>query len=62
MQFHHVRNLSNKDYIFHSFLSAQQQKMNFFCYVIKRSPSNFLNKTQLKIKIKINFFNWVGPS
>jgi hypothetical protein len=23
------------------------------CYIIKRSPSNFLNKTQLKIKLKI---------
>jgi hypothetical protein len=31
------------------------------CYVIKRSPSNFLNKTQLKIKIKNDFFNWFGP-
>jgi hypothetical protein len=29
MQFHRVRNLSNKDYIFHGFLSAQQQKLNF---------------------------------
>ena len=26
------------------------------CYVIKRFLSNFLNKTQLKIKIKIKFF------
>ena len=26
------------------------------CYVIKRSSFNFLNKTQLKIKIKIVFF------
>jgi len=29
------------------------------CYAIKRSPSNFLNKTQLKI---LKFFNWVGPN
>jgi len=29
MQFHHVRNLSNKNYIFYGFLSAQQQKLNF---------------------------------
>jgi len=26
------------------------------CYVIKRSPSNFWKKTQLKIKIKTDFF------
>jgi hypothetical protein len=35
VQFHHVRNLSNKKYIFYGFLSAQQQyhqeqKLNFF--------------------------------
>jgi hypothetical protein len=33
-----------------------------FCkyYVIKQSPSNFSNKTQLK-KIKINFFSQIRP-
>ena len=27
MQFHHVRNLSSKDYILHGFLSAQQHRV-----------------------------------
>jgi hypothetical protein len=32
------------------------------CYIIKRSSSNFLNKTQLKNKNKNwIFFNWVRP-
>ena len=28
VQCYRIRNLSNKDYIFHGFLSAQQQKLN----------------------------------
>jgi hypothetical protein len=34
MQCHYIRNLSNKDYIFHGFLSAQQQKLNFLIYIV----------------------------
>jgi len=30
----HLCNLSNKDYIFHSFLSVQQQKLKFLIYVV----------------------------
>jgi len=32
MQCHHIRNLSNNDYIFHGFLSTQQQKLNFLLH------------------------------
>jgi len=34
MQSHYIQNLSNKDYIFHDFLRAQQQKLNFLIYVV----------------------------
>jgi hypothetical protein len=74
-EFHHVRNSSNKNYSFLGFLSAQQhhvkyhQEQNWVCDEIlqllrhQRSHFNFSNKTQLKIKIKIEFiFNWVRSS
>jgi len=32
MQCHHIRNLSNKNYIFHGFLSAQQQKLRVIIF------------------------------
>jgi len=34
MQCHYIRNLPNKNYIFHSFLSAQQQKLIFLIYEV----------------------------
>jgi hypothetical protein len=74
-EFHHVRNSSDKNYSFLGFLSAQQhqvkyhQEQNWVCDEIlqllrhQRSHFNFSNKTQLKIKIKIEFiFNWVRSS
>jgi len=36
MQYHHIQNLSNNDYIFHGFLNMQQQKLNLGYYIHKR--------------------------
>jgi hypothetical protein len=51
----------NKNWTFFKWVGPGKNKIGIVikfckCYVIKRSPSNFLNKIQLKIKIKIEFF------
>jgi hypothetical protein len=38
------------------FLKRAITKIEFFVTSTKRSPSNFLNKTKLQIKIKTDFF------
>jgi len=34
VQCHYIWNLSNNDYIFYGFLSAQQQKLNFLIHIV----------------------------
>jgi hypothetical protein len=45
MQFHHVQNLSNKDYIFHDFLSAQQHQVKISLRTKFELQSNSANVT-----------------
>jgi len=50
MQCHHIRNLSNKDYIFHGFLSAQQQKLGVIIFGSVRFLSKKVTKPNFKKK------------
>jgi len=50
MQCHHIRNLSNKNYIFHDFLSTQQRKLGVIIFGSVRFLSKKVTKPNLKKK------------
>ena len=54
MQCHHIRNLSNKNYIFHDFLSTQQRKLGVIIFGSVRFLSKKVTKPNLKKKPKPN--------
>jgi len=69
MQCHHIRNLSNKDYIFHGFLSAQQQKLGMIIFgsvfIKKSNQTEFKKKNRNRTETGSNRFGsgisvWLG--
>ena len=67
MQCHHIRNLSNKNYIFHGFLSTQQQKLRVIIFSSVRFLSkkvtkpNFKKKNRNRVKpVWLGFFSFLG--